>query len=293
MLGLIERGHTNGEIADQLGISVQGVKWHVTEILTKLGAPSREDAAEYARTRAGTRIAFRRIGRMFTAAIGLKLAAAATGLATVVGVVATAGPPYFRPAFDSDPLPPAEITAAATLAETFDIRDRASVYQLSLIADGVVDEHEYVAAMEATVACLRQRGWTVAERGLQGPYRRFEYVYWEDEAVRSGGLQTDPSCEDEFSQVVSMLWAQQQQGRPDVAAVESASEDAMDKCLNASEAPPAAGTEEFAVRAVRVRALFGVAIYRGTEHHVDGLDDPGSAEDESVPWARSPVTLAP
>lgn len=46
VLRLIERGHTNGEIAERLGISLQGVKWHVRELLGKLGAESREELIE-------------------------------------------------------------------------------------------------------------------------------------------------------------------------------------------------------------------------------------------------------
>ena len=46
VLRLVERGHTNGEIAEMLGISLQGVKWHVRELLGKLGAESREELIE-------------------------------------------------------------------------------------------------------------------------------------------------------------------------------------------------------------------------------------------------------
>ena len=44
VLGLIARGCTNGEIADRLGITLDGVKWHVSEILARLDVPSREEA---------------------------------------------------------------------------------------------------------------------------------------------------------------------------------------------------------------------------------------------------------
>lgn len=46
VLRLIERGHTNGEIAEMLGISLQGAKWHVRELLGKFGVDSREELAE-------------------------------------------------------------------------------------------------------------------------------------------------------------------------------------------------------------------------------------------------------
>ncbi len=47
VLDLIAQGKTNGEIAAVLGITVDGVKFHVSEILNKLGASSREEAAAY------------------------------------------------------------------------------------------------------------------------------------------------------------------------------------------------------------------------------------------------------
>lgn len=47
VLDLIARGATNAQIGAALGISLDGAKWHVSEILSKLGVESREQAAEY------------------------------------------------------------------------------------------------------------------------------------------------------------------------------------------------------------------------------------------------------
>jgi DNA-binding CsgD family transcriptional regulator len=47
VLDLIARGKTNAEIANRLGISLDGAKWHVREILGKLDLESREEAAFY------------------------------------------------------------------------------------------------------------------------------------------------------------------------------------------------------------------------------------------------------
>ncbi len=44
VLGLIEKGRTNFEIAEALGISLEGAKYHVREIMARLGAGSREEA---------------------------------------------------------------------------------------------------------------------------------------------------------------------------------------------------------------------------------------------------------
>ena len=46
VLRLIERGYTNGEIADELAISLDGAKFHVSEILAKLEVSNRDDAVE-------------------------------------------------------------------------------------------------------------------------------------------------------------------------------------------------------------------------------------------------------
>ena len=45
VLDLLARGYTNGQIAERLEITLDGAKFHVREILGKLGVDSREDAA--------------------------------------------------------------------------------------------------------------------------------------------------------------------------------------------------------------------------------------------------------
>jgi DNA-binding CsgD family transcriptional regulator/outer membrane lipoprotein-sorting protein len=49
VLDLMARGLTNAKIAERLDISLAGAKWHVSEVLSRLGASSREEAAEYFR----------------------------------------------------------------------------------------------------------------------------------------------------------------------------------------------------------------------------------------------------
>ena len=47
LLKLLVAGRTNPEIAEALGVSLAGAKWHVSEVIPRLGVTSREEAAEY------------------------------------------------------------------------------------------------------------------------------------------------------------------------------------------------------------------------------------------------------
>ncbi|HSP55465.1 MAG TPA: helix-turn-helix transcriptional regulator [Dehalococcoidia bacterium] len=78
VLGLVRLGLTNEEIAERLGITLDGAKYHVSEILSKLGVASREEAAAVA-------LATR---RRWWAALPLaaKAAAATVALAAVAGL---------------------------------------------------------------------------------------------------------------------------------------------------------------------------------------------------------------
>ncbi|MCI0856344.1 MAG: helix-turn-helix transcriptional regulator [Chloroflexi bacterium] len=49
VLALLRESLSNDEIAQRLGISLAGAKYHVSEILGKLGVASREDAARWER----------------------------------------------------------------------------------------------------------------------------------------------------------------------------------------------------------------------------------------------------
>jgi DNA-binding CsgD family transcriptional regulator len=48
VLALLREGRSNEEVAERLGISLAGAKYHVSEILGKLGVESREEAARWA-----------------------------------------------------------------------------------------------------------------------------------------------------------------------------------------------------------------------------------------------------
>jgi DNA-binding CsgD family transcriptional regulator len=47
VLDLLKRGYSNRDIANELGISLSGAKYHVSEIISKLGVSSREEAVAW------------------------------------------------------------------------------------------------------------------------------------------------------------------------------------------------------------------------------------------------------
>ena len=53
VLALLASGKTNAEIAERLGVSLDGAKWHVREIFSRLGVDSREEASEWWRQNRG------------------------------------------------------------------------------------------------------------------------------------------------------------------------------------------------------------------------------------------------
>lgn len=82
VLRLIADGRTNPEIAETLGVSLAGAKWHVSEVLSRLGVESREDAAEIWREENSLPRRFTTLVRGLVGFGGLKL---------VFGGVAVAG----------------------------------------------------------------------------------------------------------------------------------------------------------------------------------------------------------
>jgi len=90
VLRLIVDGYTNAQIAERCDITLDGAKWNVSEILTKLGLDSREEAADYWRWRSGLG---RRLTAPLRAVMGLstfKLVAGGGLAAVAVGAIAVA-----------------------------------------------------------------------------------------------------------------------------------------------------------------------------------------------------------
>ncbi|MEX2158317.1 MAG: LuxR C-terminal-related transcriptional regulator [Dehalococcoidia bacterium] len=93
VLGHIRDGLTNEEIAARLGISIDGVKFHVAEILSKLGVSNRHEAAAWqpkaARGRLGVAAPLGLLSRMRFASLGAVSAGVASTL-VVAALVALA-----------------------------------------------------------------------------------------------------------------------------------------------------------------------------------------------------------
>jgi DNA-binding CsgD family transcriptional regulator len=90
VLDLVRHGLTNEEIAERLGITLDGAKYHVSQILSKLNVATREEAAASVREDAPRRDAPQaRLRRHWWTA--LPLAAKAAGAALVVAAVTGLG----------------------------------------------------------------------------------------------------------------------------------------------------------------------------------------------------------
>ncbi len=86
VLGLVARGYTNPEIAERLGVTLDGAKWHVSELLGKLGLDSREELAEFWAWRQRPYHRSRRVLRGVLAVPAFKIAGAIAGVALIAGI---------------------------------------------------------------------------------------------------------------------------------------------------------------------------------------------------------------
>ncbi|MGE0601123.1 MAG: helix-turn-helix transcriptional regulator [Dehalococcoidia bacterium] len=95
VLALLVKGKTNFEIAEALGLSLEGAKYHVREITGRLGVESREEAAEWwRRERRPSRRALRGFGWLvprLALLIGVAAVVAATGVVVAFAVGASGG----------------------------------------------------------------------------------------------------------------------------------------------------------------------------------------------------------
>ncbi|MEX0784395.1 MAG: helix-turn-helix transcriptional regulator [Dehalococcoidia bacterium] len=109
VLDLIAQGKTNHEIGQALGITLDGAKYHVTEILNKLGVDSREEAAALVAPERGVRSFVQRVASRRVVAAAAAVGAIAVGLALVLAFLS-----------DGEEAGPVPAIQAAFLAGEFD-----------------------------------------------------------------------------------------------------------------------------------------------------------------------------
>lgn len=113
VLELVAKGRTNWQIAEQLGVTLDGAKWHVGELLSIFGFSTREELADYYRWH--NRLAAR-MGRAVRGLAALPFtrplvgAGVIAGTAAVVGAVLIAGHESGKPDSGGG-IPPFELTA--------------------------------------------------------------------------------------------------------------------------------------------------------------------------------------
>jgi DNA-binding CsgD family transcriptional regulator len=153
VLDLLVRGRTNGEIAEALGISLDGAKWHVSEIITKLGVDSREEAAEYWRYRNGLKLRFTRSLQAMVGGLSLRVAGAAViGLALVAAVAAAvlimlAGRDGSNPAVPTETVSPTT-TGTTTPAATSTPTSTATVTATTTATAGTIGLYQGLPVFE-------------------------------------------------------------------------------------------------------------------------------------------------
>ncbi len=151
VLDLIARGQTNAEIAGSLGVSLDGAKYHVREILAKLDVDSREEAASYwhAYNRPTAKLGralsgFFGLGALKAVAGGAAIIAAGGAVAAiVVGINAardngSGGEPAAT--FPADDTPAVTTTPDATTTPAAETPEQFAQRIAALVAAGQLDE---------------------------------------------------------------------------------------------------------------------------------------------------------
>lgn len=133
VLALMAKGLTNGQIAERLGISLAGAKWHVSEVLSRLGVASREEAVAVWKSQHGFRARMRGLIGVPVAVKIVGSAAAVAGV-TVAAVVAVAVAGAHLDGRDDSPAPSADEVAA--LPTTLDVTAALPTPELSLKEGG-------------------------------------------------------------------------------------------------------------------------------------------------------------
>jgi DNA-binding CsgD family transcriptional regulator len=111
VLDLLTKGYTNPQIAEAMGISLDGDKWHVSEVMSKLGVHAREEAADYWRREGRVDRRVMRTLAALPAAVLLRWATAAVAVALLAGLGILVAA---RVGEDDAPQSPGDVTPTST-----------------------------------------------------------------------------------------------------------------------------------------------------------------------------------
>ncbi len=187
VLELVRERLTNEQIAERLGITLDGAKYHVSSILGKLGVATREEAALWrppehrpSWTRAALSLP---VAARIAGALAIATGAAGIGL-LVWGVVQTGGPANEQAAVGRD-LPKPDASPTLT-------RDRALLMAAQHIGGDVTDIQGGLTTWAAAKATLGDAGFGAGEPAASAPawLFRFRGMFTQFSGGSSGGRGT-------------------------------------------------------------------------------------------------------
>lgn len=210
VLGFLRVGLTNEEIAERLEISVSGVKHHVSEILSKLGVASREEAATFAEPRGST------WRRLVGAAV---VAAALAGIAVLAwSVLANDGgrdPPAISVPVDCDLVMVRDLefgihTLDLQTCEMTRLTDQEFDYTPVFSPDGTRVLFSRAALTDEGLAGVRDL-WALSPRGG----RPSQLTYTPDDH------ELDASWSSDGSMIAFVSWPSGGEGRPQLKVLDA------------------------------------------------------------------------
>ena len=182
VLDLVRRGLADQQIADALDLTLAGAKYHVSEILTKLGVESREEAAAWQPS--DVRVPWWR--RALALSLAVKIAGTAVVIAAAAGIGVLAwgalrsddsGNVSTAAVFDDLALPSpltlpnlSREQAVAEAGETFEMGDVRAIDLEATTIDGInlYDSHFHLDPSTATAWLVRARSYATQSEGNPG-----------------------------------------------------------------------------------------------------------------------------